>query len=135
MRALRSPAISDRAWPDNVRRKLLLSPRTPTSAATPTATLSTTNANLPGADFRSRHAMAAARCQLSARLAIALLALDESFAGADYRRCVLDDHTIFEHDLAIGLACHFRIMRDQHQRCACLAIPIEQQVQHQTAIG
>ena len=52
------------------RLKLSLKPRTPTSAATPTATESTTNANFPGADFRSRQAMAAARFQLKARLAI-----------------------------------------------------------------
>ena len=54
------------AW--SVRRKLSLNPRTPTSAATPTATDSTTNPNLPGADFRSRQAMAAARFQLNDRL-------------------------------------------------------------------
>ena len=52
MRALKSPAISDRASVISVVRKLSLNPRTPTSAATPTATESTTNANLPGADFK-----------------------------------------------------------------------------------
>ena len=72
MRALRSPAISERASVEKVRRKLSLNPRTPTSAATPIATESTTKPNLPGADFRSRHAMAAARFQLRARLSVYL---------------------------------------------------------------
>ena len=72
MRALKSPAISDRASPDSVFLKLSLKPRTPTSAATPTATDNTTKPNLPGADFKSRQPMAPARFQLSARLAIGL---------------------------------------------------------------
>src|SRR4051812_17744608 len=68
MRALRSPAISERASVDSVRRKLSLNPRTPTSAATPMATDNTTNPNFPGADLRSRQPIAAARFQLRARL-------------------------------------------------------------------
>src|ERR1700683_1958806 len=74
MRALKSPAINDLASVLKVFLKLSLNPLTPTSAATPTATDSTTNPNLPGADFRSRQPIAAARSQLNARLAIALLA-------------------------------------------------------------
>ena len=60
MCALKSPAISERAWPESVPLKLSLNPRTPTSAATPTETDSTTKAKLPGADFRSRQPMDAA---------------------------------------------------------------------------
>src|ERR1700728_3974193 len=70
MRALKSPAIKDRASAPRVWRKLSLNPRTPTSAATPTATESTTKPNLPGADFRSAQPIAAARFQLRARLAM-----------------------------------------------------------------
>jgi hypothetical protein len=57
-RALKSAAISDLDSKPKVFLKLSLKPRTPTSAATPTATESTTNPNFPGADFKSRHAMA-----------------------------------------------------------------------------
>ncbi len=73
--------MSERASVVSVRRKLSLKPRTPTSAATPMATDSTTNANLPGADFKSRQAIAAARFQVNARLAIdlALRAREDSW--------------------------------------------------------
>src|SRR5579859_7925135 len=105
IRALRSPAISERASVISVLRKLSLNPRTPTSAATPTATDSTTNANLPGADFRSRHAIAAARSQPSARSAIFLPVLDrirnQDLGCTTVRRGIFDNHAIFQHDLAI----------------------------------
>src|SRR5260370_41683430 len=88
MRALRSPAMSERAWVARVRRKLSLNPRTPTSAATPIATESTTKPNLPGADFRSRQAMAAARFQPRARFlnwGSAMLGLGLNLFGSGVR--------------------------------------------------
>src|SRR5580698_593968 len=100
MCALRSPAMRPRACAESVPRKLSLRPRTPTRAATPTATESTTKANLPGADLRSRQAMAEARDQLRARLAIFFLALDEG--GGEDRKGVLDDEAVFENDLTVG---------------------------------
>ena len=69
-RAARSPAMRERASRVRVVRKLSLKPRTPTRAATPTATERTTKTNLPGAERRSRPAMTAARDQLRGRLAI-----------------------------------------------------------------
>src|SRR5580692_9288939 len=102
MRALRSPAISDLASVVRVFRKLSLNPRTPTRAATPTATDSTTNANLPGADFRSLQPIAAARFQPRARLAILRLVLGERFGSL--RRIwqrILHNHPVFQHDLPI----------------------------------
>ena len=122
----------------SVRRKLSLNPRTPTSAATPTATDSTTNPNLPGADFRSRQPMAAARFQLSARLAIAAPALrdwlQQSARAAANGKRVFDDQSVLQHDLAIGAAGHFGIVRHQHQRGPRLAVPLEQQVEHQPSV-
>src|SRR5271165_2915040 len=105
MRALRSPAMSDRASVDSVRRKLSLNPRTPTSAATPMATDNTTKPNLPGADFRSRQPMAAARFQLKARLAILTLLRRRR------RQSVFDHQSVPQHDLAIGAAGHVHIVR------------------------
>src|ERR1700751_2358359 len=124
MRALRSPAMSERASVDSVRRKLSLKPRTPTSAATPIATDNTTNPNLPGADFRSRQAMAAARFQLSVRLlprgsaGSAMAHLLGNRRAGFIRQRILDDLSVFEHDLAVGPAGHLRIVGDQHQRGA-----------------
>src|SRR5947209_2405251 len=89
MRALRSPAMRARASVPRVRRKLSLKPRTPTSAATPMATESTTNPNLPGADLRSRQAMAAARFQprerfFMTRSAMLGLGLDLDLGGGGF---------------------------------------------------
>ncbi len=70
VRAVRSPAISERASRLSVARKISLNPRTPTRAATPMVTESTTKRNFPGAERRSRIAMEAARCQVSACAAI-----------------------------------------------------------------
>ena len=134
IRALRSPAISDRASVIKVVRKLSLKPRTPTSAATPTATERTTKANLPGADFRSRQPMAAARCQVRARSAILLLVLDERLDGIRGQR-VFDDHAVFQNDLAIGAGRYFRIVRDQHEGRAGVAVALEEQIEHQTSVG
>src|ERR1035441_6911499 len=115
MRALRSPAISERASVPRVRRKLSLKPRTPTSAATPTATESTTKPNLPGAERRSRQPMAPARFQLNARLAILFLVLDENLAGAGdrlrARQAVFHDQAVAQHNLAVGAAGHFGVVR------------------------
>src|ERR1039458_1038266 len=104
MRALRSPAISERASVPRVRRKLSLKPRTPTRAATPTATESTTKPNLPGAERRSRQPMEAARRQLNARLAMLLL----SRVG----QAVFDDQAVAEDDLAVGATGDLRVVGD-----------------------
>src|SRR5208337_429961 len=125
MRALRSPASSERASVFKVWRKLSLSPRTPTKAATPTATERITKPNLSGADFRSRQPMAAARFQLNARLAIYLLVLDE---------CIFDHETVFKHNFAIGPAGDLGIVRHQHQRGSGLAIPLEEQIENQLSV-
>src|ERR1017187_4985060 len=111
MRALRSPAISDRASTPRVRRKLSLKPRTPTRAATPTATDSTTKPNLPGADFKSRQPMAPARFQLNARLAI--LRLLRNPGGRREGQTVLHDQPVPQHDLAIRAAGHFGVVSHQ----------------------
>src|ERR1700733_8108120 len=117
MRALKSPAINERASVVSVRRKASLKPRTPTSAATPTATERTTNANFPGADFRSRQPIAAALFQLSARLAIVSLARDEDLRRIrNKRQRVFDDHAIFQDDFAIGATGHLGIVCHQHKR-------------------
>src|SRR5258708_27282583 len=112
MRALRSPAIRERASPESVPRKLSLSPRTPTSAATPTATDRTTKPNLPGADFKSRQAMAPARFQPNARLAMFLLALEECFdvLRSIERQCIFHDHAVFEHNLSVRPARYFGVV-------------------------
>src|SRR5579863_3657793 len=107
MRALRSPAISDRASLDSVRRKLSLNPRTPTSAATPMATDNTTNPNLPGADFRSRQPMAAARFQLRARFRLradsgsAMAHLPGHSGSGVVGQRVFQDPPVLQHDLSI----------------------------------
>src|SRR5881398_3269261 len=119
MRALRSPAISDRASIESVRRKLSLNPRTPTSAATPMATDNTTKPNLPGADLRSRHPIAAARFQLRARLALitdpgsAIAHLLSYRGGRLIGQRILDHLPIFQHDFAVGAARHLGVMRHQ----------------------
>src|ERR1017187_2377226 len=128
MRALRSPAISDRASVLKVRRKLSLNPRTPTSAATPTATDRTTNPNLPGADFRSRQPMAPARFQLNARLAI--LRLLRHCGLDDERQCVFNDHAVAKHDFAIGAAGNLGVVSDQNQCGAGALVALEEQVEH-----
>jgi hypothetical protein len=119
MRALKSPAISDLASKPKVLLKLSLNPRTPTSAATPTATLNTTKPNLPGADFKSRQPIAPARFQLNARLAM------ESNPRTSHRRIrrrsgirqrVLHHHSVPQHNFAIRPARHFLVVRHQHQR-------------------
>src|SRR5271157_1460161 len=125
MRALRSPAISDRASVLSVRRKLSLNPRTPTRAATPTATDSTTKPNLPGADFRSRQPMAAARFQLNARLAIYLLVWDKG---------IFDHETVFQHNFSVSPAGDLVIVRDQHQRGSGLAIAFEEQIENHLSV-
>src|SRR5580700_11018898 len=113
MRALRSPAISERASVPSVRRKLSLKPRTPTSAATPMATESTTKPNLPGADFRSRQAIAAARFQLNARFLLtgsAMVGLGLSPFGGGFGlvgQRVFDDAAVAQDNLAVGGAGHF----------------------------
>src|SRR5215469_2595740 len=112
MRALKSPAMSERASVESVLRKLSLNPRTPTRAATPMATDNTTKPNFPGADLRSRHAIAAALFHPSARLlrrmgsgsAIAHLLGD--YGSRFVRQSVFHDPAVFQHDLAIGPACH-----------------------------
>src|ERR1035438_10156893 len=138
MRALRSPAISERASTPSVWRKLSLKPRTPTSAATPTATESTTKPNLPGADLRSRQPIAAARFQLRARLAMAGLPLGGNSVSIDrsaiWQR-VFHNHAVAQHDAAIGSARHFRIVRHKHERRSGLVVPLQQQVKHQLAVG
>src|SRR5215472_3926269 len=114
MRALRSPAMSERASLESVLRKLSLNPRTPTRAATPIATDNTTKPNLPGADLRSRHAMAAALFHPRARLlrrsgsgsAIAHLLGDNR--SRFERQGVFHDAAVFQHDLAVGPAGHLR---------------------------
>src|SRR3954465_13512763 len=122
MRALRSPAIKDRASVDRVRRKLSLNPRTPTSEATPMATDKTTKPNFPGADLRSRQPIAAARFQLRVRFLMrgspgsAIAYLLRHRGPGFVRQCVLDYLAVLQHDLAVGLAGHFRVMRDQDQR-------------------
>src|SRR6516225_4695981 len=111
MRALRSPAINDRASVESVCRKLSLNPRTPTSAATPMATDSTTKPNLPGADFKSRHAIAAARFQLNTRLlpGAAVSAIGHLLCCLIQlrfvRQRVFNDLAVLENDFAIGPAC------------------------------
>src|SRR4051794_25708079 len=107
MRALRSPAISERASADSVRRKLSLNPRTPTSAATPIATDRTTKPNLPGADLRSRQPMAAARFQLRARLLLPadprspIAHLFRNGGPGFVRQRVFDHAPVSQHHLAI----------------------------------
>src|SRR3954467_15804695 len=108
MRALKSPAIKERASVLKVRLKLSLNPRTPTSAATPTATDNTTNPNLPGADFKSRHAIAAALSQLSARLAIGLVSHARDNLRHRWKR-IFYDHPVSKNDLSIFAARHFSI--------------------------
>src|SRR5215472_15415361 len=116
MRALRSPAISDRASIDSVLRKLSLNPRTPTSAATPMATDNTTNPNLPGADFKSRQPMAAARFQLSARFRVRVgtgSAMAHLFGHRRrrlVRQRVFHHPAVLQHDFAIRPARHFGVM-------------------------
>src|SRR5258708_17025195 len=113
MRALRSPAISDRASVPRVRRKLSLKPRTPTRAATPMATESTTKPNLPGADFRSRQAIAAARLQLRARLLLrgsAMVRLGLTLVGSGFRpvrQRVFGAGNVPQGGLAVGGCRHF----------------------------
>src|SRR3984885_15649323 len=102
MRAVGSPAINDLASVPSVFLKLSLKPRTPTSAATPTATESTTKPNLPGADLRSRQPMAAARCQLNARLAIGAPLWDTLIRSSHNRKRVLDDHAVAQNNFAVG---------------------------------
>src|ERR1035441_741469 len=139
MRAVRSPAISDRASVPNVRLKLSLNPRTPTRAATPIATDSTTKPNLPGADLRSRHPMVPARFQLSERFSFVVLAsiilglacrCDFGHAG----QCVFYHLPISENNLAVCHIRHFGVMRDQHKRRACALIAFEQQVKDQATV-
>src|SRR5579863_4570448 len=120
MRALKSPAISDRASVFKVERKLSLNPRTPTSAATPTATDSTTKLNLPGEALRSRQPIAAARRHPNARLAILRLPLDKH---------VFHHQAILQNNLPVGAARNFWIVCDQHQRSSRLAIAFQQQVE------
>src|ERR1035437_884830 len=124
MRALRSPAIIERASVPKVRRKLSLKPRTPTSAATPTATESTTKPNLPGAERRSRQPMAPARFQLNARLAIFLLVLNR------VRQAVFHNQPVAQHNFAVGAAGYFGVVRHQNQSRACPLVALQQQVQH-----
>src|SRR3569833_4723203 len=109
MRALRSPAISERDSVINVVLKLSLNPRTPTKAATPTATDNTTNANFPGADFRSRHAIAEARLHPSARLANCVLAWHCDFRPARGRKSVFDDQTDFLFFFLFGVFRNLRV--------------------------
>src|SRR6202041_2601660 len=134
-RALKSPAIRARDSVPSVLRKLSLKPRTPTRAATPTATESTTKANLPGADLRSRQPMAAARCQPNAGLAICAPPLDGLSCRSHIRTSVLNDQAIAQHNFAVGHGSDFGIMGHQHQRGAGPAIAVEQQVEHQAAVG
>ena len=129
MRALRSPASSERASVFKVWRKLSLSPRTPTRAATPTATERTTKPNFPGADLRSRQPMAAARFQLNARLAIFLPVIFPVFDEG-----IFDHETVFKHNFAIGTAGNFGIVRDQHQRGSGLAIPVQKQIENHLSV-
>src|SRR5579863_586987 len=141
MRALRSPAMSERASVDSVRRKLSANPRTPTSAATPIATDNTTNPNFPGADFRSRQAIAAARFQPRARLlprGSPESAMAHLFGNRRSRfvwQGILDDHSILEHDLAVGPAGHLCVVGDQHQRSALALVALQQQIEYQAAVG
>src|ERR1700679_2937561 len=134
-RALKSPAIRARDSVPSVLRKLSLKPRTPTRAATPTATESTTKPNLPGADLRSRQPMAAARCQLNARLAICAPLSDGLIRRSRIRKSVLNDQAIAQNNFAVRHGGNFGIMRHQHQRGAGLAIAVEQQVEHEPAVG
>src|SRR5215472_15819667 len=115
--------MSERASVDSVRRKLSLKPRTPTSAATPMATDKTTKPNLPGADLRSRHAIAAARLQPRARLlrrtgAASSMAHLRGNGGTRFiGQRVFHYLPVFQHDLAVSPAGHFRIVSHQNQRC------------------
>src|SRR4051812_46660006 len=104
MRALRSPAMRERASEPRVRRKLSAKPRTPTRAATPMATERTTKPNLPGADLRSRTAMAAARRQPRARFARTGALPTAHLLGlgiGEIRQRVFHNHAIAEVDLAV----------------------------------
>ena len=79
-------------------------------------------AELPGADFRSRQPMAAARFQLNARLAIFLLVWPiQSISAENARQRVLHDQAVLQHNLAVGAAGHFGVVRHQHQRRSRLA--------------
>src|ERR1017187_5123085 len=126
MRARRSRAISERASVPRVRRKLSLKPRTPTSAATPTATDSTTKPNLPGAERRSRQPMAPARFQLNARLAILHPVLNCNHTRPVIGQRIFYDHSVLEDNLAVGAAGYLRIVRHQHQRRPRFAIALQQ---------
>src|SRR5579872_2508894 len=134
MRALRSPAISERASKVSVRRKASLKPRTPTRAATPTATDKTTNANFPGADFRSRQPIAAARFQLNARLAICLLVLgdrQDQFPGLS----VLDHDSVLQDDFAIRLLGNLGVVCHKNESRLLFPVASQEQVENKAAVA
>ena len=48
---------------------------------------------------------------------------------------VFDDHAVFENDFAIGARSYFRIVRDQHEGRAGVAVALEEQIKHKTSVG